>query len=84
MTLHINEVSIKNFLSKCDQIPKFQRIWQHLLKKFFLGNLIFCVVWKRSLVTLNIMNNNDFQLGGNELSIAYGTAKLFLKVGAYE
>ena len=25
--------SIKDFISKCDQIPSFLRIWSHLLKK---------------------------------------------------
>ena len=36
--------SIKDFLSKCDQIRKKQRIWSHLLKKSFMENYIFCVV----------------------------------------
>ena len=34
--------SVKDFLSKCDQIHSFQRIWSHLLKKSFMKNVIFC------------------------------------------
>ena len=33
--------SIKNLFSKCDQ---FLRIWSHLLRKFLMGNFIFCAV----------------------------------------
>ena len=33
--------SIKNFLSKCDQIRKKLRIWSHLLKKSLMENFIF-------------------------------------------
>ena len=36
--------SIKNFFSKCHQIPSFLRIWSHLLKKSLMENLIFCAV----------------------------------------
>ena len=36
--------SIKNFLSKCDQIRSFLRIWSHLLKKSLMENFIFCAV----------------------------------------
>ena len=36
--------SIKDFLSKCDQIHKKLRIWSHLLKKSLMENLIFCAV----------------------------------------
>ena len=35
---------IKDFLSKCDQIRGFLRIWSHLLKKFWMENFIFCEV----------------------------------------
>ena len=34
--------SIKNFLSKCDQVRSFMRIWSHLLKKSSMENFIFC------------------------------------------
>ena len=36
--------SIKDFLSKCDQIS-FLRIWSHLLKKSLMENFIFCAVF---------------------------------------
>ena len=35
---------IKDFFCKCDQIPSFQRIWSHLLKKSLMQNFIFCAV----------------------------------------
>ena len=35
---------IKNFLSKCDQIPRILRIWYHLLKKSLMENF-FCAVF---------------------------------------
>ena len=36
--------SIKDFLSKCDQIRSFLRIWSHLLKKSLKENFSFCAV----------------------------------------
>ena len=39
-----NEVSIKYFFSKCDQIRSFLWIWSHLLKKSLMKNFIFCAV----------------------------------------
>ena len=36
--------SIKGFLSKCDQIRGFLRIWSHFLKKSLMKNFIFCAV----------------------------------------
>ena len=39
-----NEVFIKSFFSKRDQIPRKLRIWSHLLKKFLTENLIFCAL----------------------------------------
>ena len=36
--------SIKDFLSKCDQIRSKLRIWSHLLKKSLTENFIFHVV----------------------------------------
>ena len=36
--------SIKDFFSKCDQIPIKLRIWSRLLKKFLMENFIFCAV----------------------------------------
>ena len=37
--------SIKAFFSKCDQVRSFLRIWSHLLKKSFMKNFIFWVVY---------------------------------------
>ena len=36
--------SSKGFLSKCDQIRSFLRIWSHFLKKSLMENFIFCAV----------------------------------------
>ena len=36
--------SIKDFLSKCDQIRRKLRIWSHLLEKSLMESLIFCAV----------------------------------------
>ena len=36
--------SIKDFFSKCDQIPRELRIWPHLLKKSLMENFVFCAV----------------------------------------
>ena len=38
---------IKDFFSKCDQIPRKLRIRSHLLKKFFMENFIFCADMSR-------------------------------------
>ena len=35
---------IKEFFSKCDQIPSILRNLSHLLKKSLIGNFIFCAV----------------------------------------
>ena len=39
-----NEVSIKAFFSKCDQIRRKLRIWSHLLEKSLMEDIIFCAV----------------------------------------
>ena len=45
LTLHKKmKFSIKDFLSKCDQIRSFLRIWSHVLKKSLMENFIFCAV----------------------------------------
>ena len=36
--------SIKDFVTKCDQIGKFLQIWSHLLKQSFMENIIFSAV----------------------------------------
>ena len=38
------EFSIWDFVSKCDQIRIFLRIWSHLLKKSLMESFIFCAV----------------------------------------
>ena len=40
---------IKDFLSKCDQIPRKLRIWSHLLKKPLMEIFIFCAVMVKTL-----------------------------------
>ena len=37
--------SVKDFFSKCDQIPGKLRIWSHLLKKSLMWSFIFCAVF---------------------------------------
>ena len=37
--------SIKYFFHKFDQIPRFLRIWSHLLKRSFMKNFVFCAVF---------------------------------------
>ena len=36
--------SIKDFLSKCDQVCRFLRTWSHLLKKSLMENFVFYAV----------------------------------------
>ena len=42
--------SIKDFLSKCDQILSFLQIWSHLLMKSLMENFIFCAVTIKVLI----------------------------------
>ena len=35
---------INDFISKCDQIRSFLRIWSHLQEKSLMENFIFCTV----------------------------------------
>ena len=46
-----NEVSIKDFFSKCDQIHSFLRIWPRLLKKSLMGKLHFLCSVRSKLYT---------------------------------
>ena len=43
-TVQKNEVFLRDFFSKCDQIRRFLRIWSYLLKKSLMKNFIFCPV----------------------------------------
>ena len=45
-----NEVSIKDFFSKCDQICSFLRSWSHLLNKSFMKNFILCAVNEMTII----------------------------------
>ena len=36
------KLSIKDFFSQCDQIPRKLRIWSYLLKKSLMENFLFC------------------------------------------
>ena len=38
------KISIKEFLSKCDQILSLRRIRSHLLKKLLMETVTFCAV----------------------------------------
>ena len=42
--LHTQQIPIKDFFSKSDQIRRNLQIWSHLLKKSLLKNFIFCEV----------------------------------------
>ena len=50
-TVHKTKFSIKDFISKCNQIRSSLRIWSHLLKKFLMENFIFCAVFGPSVKT---------------------------------
>ena len=54
--------STKDFISKCDQIRSFLRIWSHLLNKSFVQNFIF------SAVELLHCNSNELLLWRHKLS----------------
>ena len=51
--------SIKDFLSKCDQIRSFLRIRSHLPKKSLMANFIFCAV----LQIVHMIKNPAFLRG---------------------
>ena len=48
--------SITDFLSKCDQIPSFLRIWSHLLKKSLMENIIFLCSAISKMIQCNALN----------------------------
>ena len=43
-------LSIRDFLSKCDEIQSFLGILSHLLKKSLMENLIFCVATRTGIL----------------------------------
>ena len=57
-TAQKKKFSIKDFLSKCDQICRNLRISSHLLKKSLLESFIFCAVKEKQEV--NAYSNNHF------------------------
>ena len=52
--------SIKDFLSKYDQIQSFLGIWSHLLKKSSIENFIYCAV--KASQSLNGKTDNDLEM----------------------
>ena len=59
--------SIKDFISKCDEIRRKQRIWSHLLKKFLMENFIFCAVVNTRVPSGRIIGPTNFLLLINDL-----------------
>ena len=51
--------SIRDFLSKCDQIRSFKWIWSRLLKKSLMESFIFCV----ASVTLTYLIGGGWRQG---------------------
>ena len=43
-TVQKMKLFIKDFFSKCDQIPRKLRIWSYLLKRSLMENFIFCAM----------------------------------------
>ena len=59
--------SIKDFFSNCGQIPSFQRIWSHLLKKSLMVKFLFYAVSVpqlkgslRKCLTIKTMESKSF------------------------
>ena len=50
--------SIKDFLSKCDEICRKLRIWSHLLKKSLMENFIFCSMFVVDFPVMSLMMEN--------------------------
>ena len=53
--------SMKDFIGKCDQILRKLRIWSHLLKKSFMENFIFCVVYDENYLS-GYHQNDDLEI----------------------
>ena len=62
--LHKNEVFIKDFFSKCDQIRNFLRNWSYLLKKLLMENLIFCAVMDSAALQYHSSDKDNFYFEG--------------------
>ena len=59
-TAHKMKLSIKDFLSKCDQIRRKLQIWSHLLKKSLMENFIFRV--ERQTFMIKFFRENSLRL----------------------
>ena len=59
--------SIKDFISKCDEIRRKLRTWSHLLKKFLIENFIFCAVVNTRVPSGRIIGPTNFLLLINDL-----------------
>ena len=67
-TVQKMKFSIKDFISKYDQIRRKLRIWSHLLKKSLLENFTFCAVLE--LFLKKVMPTEP-------LSVTLGAAPIF-------
>ena len=79
----------KDFLSKCDQIYSFLRIWSHLLKKYLKENFNFCAVPQsfgiisgKHALYLKLHETWDFTLLG--FITIFPSLQFFWKVGAFK
>ena len=52
--------SIKHFLSKCDQMRTFLRIWSHLLTKSVMENFIFCAAYSPFWETISLLLTQSY------------------------
>ena len=61
---------IKDFFSKCNQIPSFLRIWSHLLNKSLMKNFIFCSAKFNTRICnfISISQITQFSLGEGIIS----------------
>ena len=55
--------SIKDFLSKCDQIRRYLRIWSRLLKKSLMENFIFCAVYAKTVNSYVCQKTSAYMIG---------------------
>ena len=53
--------SIKDFLSKSDQIRRELMIWSNLLEKCLMENFISCAVLQKELLIINIKLSSEFE-----------------------
>ena len=51
--------AMKNFVSKCDQIRSFLRVWSHLLKESLMENFIFCAMQSKCVFSSGVLFNQS-------------------------